>query len=129
MISLHQGIDIVNISKFRDVAERHPELINEIFTEQEQKYCNSKKDPAVHFAGRFAVKESFVKAIGTGFFINGIDNMFREIEVYASASGKPMIKLSGWAKKLAAKKKMSEMSVSISHASEYAVASVISVES
>lgn len=129
MINLHQGIDIVNISKFRNVAERHPGLINEIFTEQEQEYCNSKKDPAIHFAGRFAAKESFVKALGTGFSVAGIDNMFREIEVLHDAAGKPIIKINGWAKKLTDKKRISGWSISISHASDYAVASVIFVES
>ena len=126
MIKVHQGVDIVEISKFREVLERNRRFIFDIFTVEERAYCQSMKDPVLHFAGRFAAKESYVKALGTG-FSGGIDALFQEIEVVRTASGRPEISVSGWAEKIAQKKKIHYSSVSISHASQYAVSSVILV--
>lgn len=127
MIKVHQGVDIVEISKFREVLERNSRFIFDIFTAQERAYCQSMKDPVLHFAGRFAAKESYLKALGTGFSGFGIDALFQEIEVVRTASGKPEISVSGWAEKIAQRKKIHHSSVSISHASQYAVSSVILV--
>ncbi len=123
MMKIHQGIDIVEIPKFRDVVERNSRFIFDVFTAEERAYCQSMKDPVLHFAGRFAAKESYVKALGTG-FSGGIDALFQEIEVVRTASGKPEISVSGWAEKIAQRKKIHHTSVSISHVSQYAVASV-----
>ena len=125
MIRIHQGIDIVEISKFRRIVRRSRPLISDVFTERERAYCESTKDPLVHFAGRFAAKESYAKALGTGFSGPGVDHMFQEIEVIPTASGRPEISVSGWAAKIAKKKKIDQCSVSISHSAHYAVASVI----
>jgi holo-[acyl-carrier protein] synthase len=125
MIRIHQGIDIVEISKFKRVARRNRPFLSDIFTERERAYCQSSKDPLVHFAGRFAAKESYAKALGTGFSGPGVDHMFQEIEVVTAPSGKPEISVSGWVAKIAKKKKIDQCSVSISHSAHYAVASVI----
>ncbi len=126
MTKIHQGVDIVEISKFRDVLERNRRFIFDIFTAGERTYCQSMKDPVLHFAGRFAAKESYVKALGTG-FSGGIDALFQEIEVVRTPSGKPEIAVSGWAEKIAQRKKIHHTSVSISHGSQYAISSVILV--
>jgi holo-[acyl-carrier protein] synthase len=125
MIMIHQGVDIVEISKFKDIFLRNSDLISDIFTEQERLYCQSRIDPYLHFAGRFAAKESYLKALGTGFSGLGIDYVFQEIEVTPAASGKPGISVSGWAAKIARRKKISQTSVSISHTPSYVVATVI----
>ena len=125
MMKVLQGIDIVDISKLKRIIQKNKTFISDIFTEKEREYCESRKDPYIHFAGRFAAKESFVKAIGTGFSGIGIDHLFQEIEVLPSPSGKPELRVTGWADKLAKKKRISQWTVSISHASDYAVASVI----
>jgi holo-[acyl-carrier protein] synthase len=101
--------------------------VTDIFTEQERAYCQSMKDPYLHFAGRFAAKESYLKALGTGLSGSGVDHMFQEIEVAATASGRPEITVSGWTEKMAKRKKIRQTSVSISHAAHYAVATVILV--
>lgn len=85
------------------------------------------KNPYIHFAGRFAAKESFIKALGTGFSGAGIDHLFQEIEIIPAASGRPMILVSGWAEKCAGKRNIRQWDVSISHASHYAIAAVILV--
>ncbi len=127
MIQIRQGIDIVEISKFKGVVERTPRFVEEIFTEQERAYCGSMKNPTLHLAGRFAAKESYLKALGTGISGPGIDSIFQEIEVIPAASGKPEISVRGWAEKLTRKRKISQCSVSISHTPHYAVATVILV--
>ena len=127
MITIHQGLDLVELSKFKEVLQRNSEFVHDIFTEQERAYCESMKDPTLHFAGRFAAKESYAKALGTGFSGGGIDHLFQEIEVTSSPSGRPEISVRGWAAKMAKKRKIRQSSVSISHTAHYAVASVILV--
>ena len=128
MIRIHQGVDLVEISKFEGVVKRNRRFLLDLFTEQERTYCQSLKDPILHFAGRFAAKEACAKALGTGFSGSGIDHLFQEIEVVSRPSGKPEISLNGWAAKIAGRKKIDQASVSISHTSGYAVASVILLE-
>ncbi|HXX80844.1 MAG TPA: holo-ACP synthase [Thermodesulfovibrionales bacterium] len=125
MSRIHQGIDIVDVEKFRAVLTHNPGLADELFTEGEREYCLSRRDPSLHFAGRFAAKESYLKAMGTGFRGTGIDHIFQEIEIRAANSGKPEIVLHGWAAKMAERRKIYHCSVSISHASRYVVASVL----
>ncbi len=127
MIQIRQGIDIVEISKFKGIVQRNSRFVEEIFTEQERAYCGAMKNPYLHLAGRFAAKESYLKALGAGISGPGIDAIFQEIEVIPTASGKPEISVRGWAEKMAKKRKVSQCSVSISHTAQYAVATVILV--
>ena len=126
-MKVRQGIDIVEVSKLKQVMQKNRDFVHDIFTERERSYCESRRDPYLHFAGRFAAKESFIKALGTGFSGTGIDHLFQEIEIIPAASGKPMILIHGWAEKCAGKKKIRQWEVSISHASQYAIAAVILV--
>ncbi|MBC8412583.1 MAG: holo-ACP synthase [Nitrospira sp.] len=125
MMQIYQGIDIVEIGKFREIILRHPDFIPDIFTEKERAYCDSKKDSSVHYAGRFAAKEAGIKALGIGMSGGGIDHTLREIEVLPSKSGRPELQLSGWIEKLSQKKHISQLTVSISHSEHYAIASVV----
>jgi len=125
MIQILQGVDLVEISKFKEILQRHSQFVFDIFTEQERAYCESKKNPYPHLAGRFAAKESYLKALGTGISASGIDSIFREIEVIPAASGKPGISVRGWAEKISKRRKISQCSLSISHTLHYAVATVI----
>ena len=127
MSRLMQGIDIVDIRKFRKVMERHPSFVDEIFTKSERDYCLAKMDPAPHLAARFAAKESYLKAIGAGFSAEGIDSIFGQIEVVHEKSGKPAISLSGWAAKNASRRRIAQTTLSLSHAADYAMASVVLV--
>ena len=127
MIQVHQGVDIVDIRKFRDITLRNKQFIPDIFTQREQGYCLSRKDPYVHFAGRFAAKEACMKALGWGLSITGIDNMLMEIEIVQKPSGQPLLFLSGWALKIGEKKRIHQYTVSISHTGHTAIAMVILV--
>jgi len=125
MMQIYQGVDLVGVAKFKDIFQRNKDFISDIFTEVERDYCLSKKDPPTHFAGRFAAKEACVKALGIGLSGAGIDHTFQDIEIASHSSGKPLISVKGWAAKVAAKKGISQLTVSISHSSDYAVATVI----
>lgn len=125
MMQVYQGVDLVEIPKFADLFLRNRDLVSEIFTEGERKYCLSMKEPYRHFAGRFAAKEACMKALGMG--LSGIDNTLQEIEVSSTPSGKPVLSISGWAEKMGRKKKICQLTVSISHSAQYAVATVILV--
>lgn len=108
------GIDIIEIERVREAIEKYGErFLNKIFTEKEIRYC--RKHKAVRFpelAVRFAAKEAYSKAIGTGF--DGLG--WKEIEIGNDSRGKPLIYLKG---KLSRKAHLS-----LSHSRDYAVASV-----
>lgn len=127
MIQIYQGVDIIGLSKFKKVFLKNKNFTSDIFTKKEREYCLSRRDPYIHFAGRFAVKEAFLKALGRGVYGSSIDHIFQEIEVIQHVSGKPMLSISGWAAKISKKRKINQFSVSISHSSNYAIATVILV--
>jgi holo-[acyl-carrier protein] synthase len=117
------GIDIVDISRFeRFVKEDNQPLFRRVFTTQEQAYCAEKRHSAQHFALRFAAKEAFLKAVGTG-LRDGIS--WRDMEVVNDPLGKPELKLYGRAEELFREKGMKRVLLSLSHDGGYAVASVI----
>ena len=125
MMEIYQGIDLVNIPRFKQSCERNKNFITDIFTTREREYCLKRKKPYLHLAGRFAAKEAGLKALGMGMSGTGIDQSLQEIEVLAGKRGKPVVSFSGWVEKISRKKKISNFTVSISHASDYAVATVI----
>lgn len=122
---IFQGVDIVEVSRIKKTILNNADFISDIFSEKERKYCRSKKDPYIHYAGRFAVKEASLKALGIGMSGTGIDQTLQEIETVPGASGKPVLAFSGWAEKVSNKKKINQLTVSISHSGNYAIATVI----
>lgn len=61
------GIDATDIPRIRAAIERYGDrFLRRVFTEGEIAYCTRRRDPAIHFAGRFAAKEAAMKALGTG---------------------------------------------------------------
>jgi holo-[acyl-carrier protein] synthase len=117
------GIDIVEISRIRDMLEKHSNAFAEkIFTDKERDEAENRSDPSVYFAGRWAAKEAFAKALGTGF---GRFCSWTDISVSNDSAGKPFITLSGNALEYAEKLEIANIHLSISHEKEYACASVI----
>ena len=84
--------------------------------------ANQKKNKVQHFAARFSAKESFLKAIGTGWRF-GI--RFADIEVFNDELGKPHIRVFGKAEELLKNLGISKIHVSLSHLKETATAIVI----
>ena len=124
---IYQGVDLVEISRLKEAYERHEAFGEDIFTAGEQEYCRSRPDVYSHFAGRFAAKEACLKAFGVGMGGFGATGRFGEIEVESSPSGKPTLRLHGSMEKMSKRLKISQATVSISHAGEYAMATVILV--
>lgn len=115
------GVDIVEIARIRSLIERHQQrFLNRIFTDFEIAFCSARHDPSAGFAARFAAKEAFVKALGTG-MSGGI--RFHDIQVEGQA--KPLLNITGKALALAQARGMRLTHVSLSHEREYAVAMVI----
>jgi holo-[acyl-carrier protein] synthase len=122
---IYQGVDIVEVSKLKKILLSSDNFASDIYSEKEKEYCLSKRDPYIHFAGRFAAKEASLKALGIGMSGTGIDNTLKEIEVLPGSSGKPLLSFSGWTEKISRKKGIKQLTVSISHSENYAVATVI----
>ena len=116
------GIDIVAVTRIKEALEASESFKTRVFTNKEIEYCHAQKNKIPSFAGRFAAKEAFVKALGTG-FTEGIN--WNDVEVINNENGKPHIELHNEAKGIFEKKKMTSILISISHEKEYAVASVI----
>ena len=114
------GIDIVKNERFKKWVEDE-KILNRFFHPVEVDYVKSKKATAMeHLAARFAAKEAFVKALGTGFC--GIN--LKDICVQNEASGKPVLKLESTAQEKLVESGASTVHLSISHEREYTVARV-----
>ncbi len=127
MMQIHQGVDMVEIARFRDIACRNADFIADTFTEGERHYCYGQKNAELHFAGRFAAKEACLKALGLGLSSAGMGHCLKEIEITRHPSGMPGISLSGWAASISRRKGIYQQTVSISHTEHTAIASVVMV--
>ncbi len=117
------GIDLIEVHRVRGAIERHGErLLTRLFTADERRYCQEKANWALHFAGRFAAKEAFSKAIGTGF---GEKLSFTDVEIQRNGDGAPYLVLGEKAKELCLKSGVTKWHLSITHTKEYAAAVVI----
>jgi holo-[acyl-carrier protein] synthase len=117
------GIDVIQIDRFERSLSRWGErLCQRVFTPQELLSCQTKARPGQHLALRFAAKEAFLKALGTGMF-QGIG--WKEIEIANETSGRPHLVLSGKAEESCQSRGIKKIFVSISHEKDYGVAQVL----
>jgi len=88
------GTDIIEIPRIEKAIEEYGErFLRRIFTDTERSYCEQFKDTKMmHYAARFAAKEAFSKAIGTG-ITEGFK--FSEVGVKNEPSGRPIMELFG----------------------------------
>ena len=111
------GVDAIEIARIRRALERYPGFRERCFTEAERAYCDSRKNPAESYAGRFAGKEAVGKALGLG-----VARAFawRDIEIVGRP--KPSVRLSGrvaaWAERVGAR----AVDLSMTHSRELAQA-------
>ena len=116
------GIDLIEISRINK-SIKNKNFIDRIYSKSEIQKARSLKIKSSYFAKRFAAKEAFSKAIGTG-ISEGIS--FKEISVVNNIKGKPTIKLSGKTKNIVLKKiKKAKVYLSLSDEKKYAIAMVI----
>ncbi|AST94126.1 holo-ACP synthase [Sutcliffiella cohnii] len=108
------GIDIIELSRIEKLMERQPSFINRILADEERTQFHTLKGKRKleFLAGRFAAKEAFSKAYGTGI---GKHLSFHDIVIANEPTGKPYIQ----------KPVGENIHLSISHSEQYAVAQVI----
>jgi holo-[acyl-carrier protein] synthase len=88
------GIDATDIPRIAATIERYGDrFVHRIFTEHEVAYCRRRRQPEIHFAGRFAAKEAAMKALGTG-HSQGV--LWRDVEV-VRRGGPPQLHFHGGA--------------------------------
>ena len=118
------GVDIVDNKRIEKLLINN-NFLKRIFTKNEIKISKNRKNKINYFAKRFAAKEAFVKALGTG-FRNKIN--FSDIEITNDINGKPKLKISAKIKQVIQKKfktKKTNIYVSLSDEKKYSIAYVI----
>ncbi|MCK6600679.1 MAG: holo-ACP synthase [Bacteroidetes bacterium] len=114
------GIDLIEIERVERAVRLYGDrFLTRIFTPSEIAYCQTKPNPYPHYAARFAVKEAFSKALGTGI---GEALTWKDIEVAREFSGKPSVLLSDRVRNQFPHK---SIQISLSHTHQYAAAVVI----
>ena len=120
------GTDIVSMKRIQKILKKYNSSFKrKIFSHDEITYCESKKNSLASYAKRFAAKEAFTKALGTGF---GNKISLKDIEVINNKSGKPNIKLTGYVAQHLKKKiknKKFNVHLSLSEDKPWACATVI----
>ena len=117
------GIDLVNVKRLKKILDRWGgRFTSRFYSQREVKYCSHKAAPAIHFAARFAAKESFLKALGIGI---GMGVSLKDIEVVNGPKGKPELVLHHQAEAMLAQQGIRYMHLSLTHTSEQASAMVI----
>ena len=111
------GIDLIEIARIRRALERYPGFRERCFTEAERAYCESRRNPAESYAGRFAGKEAVGKALGFG-----VARAFAWQDIEIVGRPKPSVRLSGrlaaWAERAGA----GVIDLSMTHSRELASA-------
>ena len=111
------GLDVIEIERVREALERYPRFRERCFTEAERAYCDSRANPAQHYAARFAGKEAVGKALGFG-----VARSFAWKDVEIAGRPKPSVTLSGqvaaWSHRVGA----GELDLSMTHSRGIAAA-------
>ena len=111
------GIDLIEIERVRRALERYPRFRERCFTDAERAYCESRKNPAESYAGRFAGKEAVGKALGLG-----VARAFAWKEIEIAGRPKPSVRLSGQAKTWADRVGARQIDLSMTHSRDIAAA-------
>jgi holo-[acyl-carrier protein] synthase len=117
------GVDISEVDRIQAAMARHGRrFLDRVFTQAEIAYCDSHRNRAQHYAGRFAAKEATMKALGTG-WTRGV--RWVDIEVIRLSSVKPTLSLHGATREIAERLGVRRTSLSITHSGNTAFAQVI----
>ena len=113
---LRVGTDIVEVNRIRKIINLYGnKFLSKIFTIDEIKYCNSQKDPAIHFAGKFSAKESIKKALSKEYQISTLK--FNKLTILNDSSGRPYLDTKFFS--------ISDLDISISHTQTHAISVAI----
>ncbi len=115
------GCDLAPVDRLRTACIRHPALLPRLFSAQER--ARAEVRGAFRWerlAGVFAAKEAALKALGVGMRV-----AFTDIEVGHDPSGRPLLRLTGEAREVAARLGAAHLHLSISHSGGFAMATVV----
>jgi holo-[acyl-carrier protein] synthase len=117
------GVDLIEVERIAHSIERYGErFLRRVYTDHEIAYCNRKRGSAESFAARFAAKEAGAKALGTG-ISRGVT--WNEFQVARNPGGRPILELRGRAALLATELGVRAISLSLTHTSGLAMATVV----
>lgn len=117
------GIDLVENDRLEKIIQKWGDkFLCRVYSDHEIAYCKKHAQSAMHYGARFAVKESFLKAVGVGL---GGTIKLREIEVFNDENGKPVMRLSGGARDFLKQAGIERHHLSITHTKKYATAIVL----
>ena len=111
------GVDLIEIERIRRALDRYPSFRERCFTVAERAYCDSRPNPAQHYAARFAGKEAVGKAIGFG-----VARAFAWRDVEIAGRPKPSVRLSGRVEAFAANVGAARFDLSMTHSRDLAAA-------
>ena len=107
------GLDLARIDRFEKVHARHGDrLLERLFTDGERAYCDRRASRMASYAGRFAVKEAVMKALGTG-WSSGVS--WRDIEVVRKPGAAPELALHGRTAGIARERGIARIHITITH--------------
>lgn len=116
------GLDATDIPRIAATLERYGErFMRRVFTDGEIAYCTRRREPAIHFAGRFAAKEAAMKALGTG---HAQQVLWRDIEV-VRRGGPPQLQFTGGAARRFVTMEAHSSFLTITHTDALALAQVL----
>ncbi|MBY7142384.1 holo-ACP synthase [Virgibacillus sp. NKC19-3] len=110
------GIDLIELGRIRNSMEKNNRFVDRILTQHEKKVftqLQSDRRKVEFLAGRYAAKEAFAKANGTGIG----ELSFQHIEVTIDENGAPSMKVRGFEAK--------NIFISITHSRDYVAAQVV----
>jgi holo-[acyl-carrier protein] synthase len=117
------GVDLADGERIRDrIAREGEDFLAEFLTVRERASLTGRRDPALSHAARFAAKEAFGKALGTG--VIGAFS-WKDVEVVPDQRGRPELHLSGAAERLARESGVGRVHVSLTHDGDMAAAVVV----
>lgn len=116
------GTDMIEVERVAVKIAKESGFRELVFSKKEIDYCEAKANKFEHYAARFAAKEAFFKALGTG-WLNG--TAFNEVEITNDEKGKPILALLGGTAGVVAAMNFKNISVSLTHLKTIASAIVI----
>ena len=111
------GLDVIEIDRVARTLERYAGFRERCFTEEERAYCDSRPNPAQHYAARFAGKEAVGKALGFG-----VARAFAWKDVEIAGRPKPSVQLSGRVREWAGRAGAGPIDLSMTHSQGIAAA-------
>ena len=116
------GIDMIEVDRVKESMKKEAGFREMVFSEKEIAYCQPKVNRFEHYAARYAAKEAFFKALGTG-WLDG--TAFNEVEIINLPNGKPEIGFLGLTATTLKKLKLKNVQVSLTHLKLMASAVVV----